>query len=67
MSIMSPQDEQRRRTSLLCLYTVYCNVLVLLSTVQCPVRLLSLLSTVQCPVRLPSLLSTVQCPVRLQM
>ena len=25
VSIMSPQDEQRRRTSLLCLYTAYCS------------------------------------------
>ena len=32
VSIMSPQDEQRIRTSLLCLY---CNFLVLLSTTVC--------------------------------
>ena len=35
VSIMSPQDEQLRRTSLLCLYTVVCNFLVLLSTIMC--------------------------------
>ena len=33
VSIMSPQDEQWRRTSLLCLYN--CNFLVLLSTTVC--------------------------------
>ena len=34
VSIISPQDEQWRRTSLLCLY-IYCNFLVLLSTTVC--------------------------------
>ena len=33
VSTMSPQDEQRRRTSLLCLYN--CNLLVLLITTVC--------------------------------
>ena len=33
VSTMSPQDEQRRRASLLCLYN--CNLLVLLITTVC--------------------------------
>ena len=35
VSIMSLQDEQRRRTSLLCLLLVYCNFLFYISTTVC--------------------------------